>query len=89
MSIGGLVFSGLGHLIVLRKQHYQLVADLTRLLLMIGTTWTAAKFGLDGATAILMVSLSSLLGHVVFFAAHLMAYRNLGIRGRPLSAVTE
>ena len=80
LAIGSLVFSGLGHLIVLKKHHYQLVADSTRLGLMLASTWLAWYLGASGTTAILMMSCSSLAGHLIFFLAHLHAYHRLGIQ---------
>jgi O-antigen/teichoic acid export membrane protein len=80
LAIGSLVFSGLGHLIVLKKHHYQLVADTTRLGLMLASTWLAWRLGASGTTAILMMSSSSLAGHLIFFLAHLYAYHKLGIK---------
>jgi O-antigen/teichoic acid export membrane protein len=71
MVFGSIVFSPTNHLIVFGKQHLQLVGDITRLLLMIIALIIARVAMVNFITAVLLISLSSLIGHIILFIMHI------------------
>ncbi len=75
MLIGIIVVSPVNHLIVFGRQDLQLAADITRLVLMILSTFLAASLDWGFTPAVLAVSLSSFLGHLVLLAMHLLVHR--------------
>jgi len=78
MAWGMLTFSGLAHLIVLGRHHYQLFADGMRLFLIVTSIYASWHFSLSLLWTVVLLSLSSLVGHVCLFFAHLRAYREHG-----------
>jgi hypothetical protein len=60
---------------VLGKHHYQLFADGARLLLIIASIYASWHFSIDLLGSAVLLSLSSLAGHVGLFFAHIRAYR--------------
>lgn len=77
--IGTLAFSSLGHLIVLGRHQYQLYADLLRLVLVLAAIYASLTYSIGLVETTWLLSLSSLLGHLAFFIAHLMAYQEKGL----------
>jgi len=75
MVFGRLVFSSLGHLIVLNKHHYQLYADIFRTILVSLVIVLSAQFVMLPVYMIFFVASSSLLGHLIFYRLHLKAYQ--------------
>ena len=71
MVFGSIVFSPTNHLIVFGKQHLQLVCDITRFLLIITALIVAKLAMFDFVTAVLLMSLSSLVGHIILFIIHI------------------
>ena len=77
MFVGNLVFSPTNHLVVLKKQSKQLFADVTRIILIIISILTSSVLGWNSYIAILLASISSLLGHLIIFILHLYEHEKL------------
>lgn len=75
MVLGIVSIGSTNHLIVFDKPQLQLVADMTRLGLMILSVLMLAGAGAPFWGLVLAVSLSSLAGHAVLFGMHILAYR--------------
>jgi len=74
LFLGGLVFSPTGHLVVLNRQHLQLLSDGVRLILVLAGIGSAAFLDLGFIVAVFLASLGSLLGHLTLFILHLKAH---------------
>lgn len=79
---GLVVASSTNHLVVLERAHWQFLADAGRLVLMLGSITALAGAGYPFWVLVLAVSLSSLAGHALLLALHLLAYAHL-LRGSP------
>ena len=77
MLIGYTLFSATNHLIVLRQQGLQLVADSLRLSLMFMSMLFAYKLNWDFEIAVLALSISSFFGHLCLFGVHIKVHRRL------------
>jgi len=75
--IGMAVASPTNHLWVIEKQGYQFLADGARLFLMVACTIAAYYFSWSFSVAVLMLSISSLVGHAILIAIHIVAYNFL------------
>lgn len=71
LFIGIIMFSPTNHLVVLNMQHMQLLVDTIRLVLVVASIGIASYMELDFITAVLMASISSLIGHLTLFFLHL------------------
>ena len=74
MLCGLTIFSATNHLVVLRMQKLQFLADSVRLLLSMAAIWISKLMSLDFFAVILLVSLSSLIGHLVLYMVHIKAH---------------
>ena len=74
MILGIVAVGSCNHLIVFDKPQYQLVADGTRLVLMCISVFALANAGTPFWGLVLAVSVSSLAGHIILFAMHMLAY---------------
>lgn len=74
MVLGIVTVSSTNHLRVLGNVQLQLVADLSRLVLMTLSVFMLAGAGMPFWVLVMAVSLSSLTGHAVLFAMHLILY---------------
>ena len=81
MVIGTITIGSTNHLIIFDKPHLQLIADTTRLILMVTSVLFLAKVGMPFHALVLAVSLSSLAGHTVLFLLHLVVYSNASVKG--------
>jgi len=77
LLIGSVMFSAPSHLIVLRRQGFQVIADGLRLVLMVLVVIASHRFQLPFELAVLGVALSSLAGHLTLFAIQLLLHRRL------------
>jgi len=77
MLIGYTLFSATNHLIVLRRQGLQLIADGLRLSLMFLSMLFAHKLNWDFENAVLALSFSSLCGHLCLFGIHIAVHNRL------------
>lgn len=75
LFVGWLMFSPTNHLVVLDKQHLQLLVDTTRFVLVVGSITIGSYIGLDFITVVALSSLSSFAGHAMLFLIHLMVHR--------------
>jgi O-antigen/teichoic acid export membrane protein len=75
--IGMIIFSPTTHLIVYGKQHWQLVVDLSVLILSGLIFWQMASKGFEAWQAIMASSTVMLLGYLVRLQLHLIANRRL------------
>jgi O-antigen/teichoic acid export membrane protein len=71
--VGMIVFSPTTHLIVYNKAHWQLICDLTTLVLSVTVFSLVASSGASATIAILSSSLCMLFGYFLRFSAHLIA----------------
>ncbi len=81
MILGTITIGSTNHLVVFDKPQLQLIADATRLLLMVVSVLALAKIGMPFWTLVLAVSLASLTGHVILFGMHLIVY-NKAVTGK-------
>lgn len=77
MLIGYTLFSATNHLIVLRRQGLQLIADGLRLCLMLLSILSAHELNWDFETAVLALSISSFFGHLCLFGIHIAVHKRL------------
>ena len=70
MVLGTLVFAPLNHLVVHRRQAWQLLADGCRLLLVTGIIVTSSVTGIGFALVVFLVSMASLVGYLILFILH-------------------
>lgn len=70
MVLGILVFAPLNHLVVHRRQSWQLLADGLRLALVVSIIVISAKAGLGFVLVIFLTSMASLAGYVTLFFLH-------------------
>ena len=75
--IGVSIASPTNHLWVIDRQSYQFIADGVRLLLMLVSIVAANHFNWSFSYAVLALSISSLIGHVILFAVHIFSYSSL------------
>lgn len=75
--IGVAIVSPTNHLWVLEKQRYQLIADCTRLLLMLISIFLAHFLHFSFTSAVLALSVSSLIGHIILFLTHIILHRKM------------
>ncbi len=70
MVLGMLVFAPLNHLVVHRKQAWQLAADGCRLVLVAGIIVSSSWVGIPFVLVVFMTSLASLAAYVILFVLH-------------------
>jgi len=75
MLIGYTLFSATNHLIVLRQQGLQLIADGLRLSLMFLSMLFAYNLNWDFEIAVLALSISSFCGHLCLFGIHIKVHK--------------
>ena len=68
--LGTLVFAPLNHLVVHRRQAWQLIADGCRLVLVSGVIVVSSLVGIDFVLVVLLTSIASLIGYLILFALH-------------------
>jgi O-antigen/teichoic acid export membrane protein len=68
--IGSIVFSPTNHLVVLDAQSFQIVADATRLILVVASIALGSAAGASFVTVVFLASLSSLIAHAALFVTH-------------------
>lgn len=78
MFFGAIVFSPTNHLVVLERQHLQLIADGGRLGLSAIAVWISYRLDLGFTVAVAAASTASLLGHTSVFLTHLAIHRRHG-----------
>ncbi len=75
--VGLSIASPTNHLWVIKRQSYQFIADGTRLILMVVCTVCAYYFEWSFGMAVLSLSLSSLVGHMILIAIHMVLHKAL------------
>lgn len=70
MVLGTLVFAPLNHLVVHRRQAWQLMADGCRLLLVVAVIVASSATGIAFVLVVFLVSMASLLGYIILFILH-------------------
>ena len=70
MVLGTLVFAPLNHLVVHRRQAWQLAADGCRLVLVVGIILSSSLAGIGFVLVVLLTSIASLIGYVILFVLH-------------------
>lgn len=76
LFVGGTVFSPTSHLIVLDRQHWKLVADTARLVLVAVSIGLARYWGIGFVAAVWLASCASLIGHALLYLMHLRAHKS-------------
>ena len=77
LFIGTIVVVPTNHLIALKRQELQFIADLTRVILVGFSVGTAVVFNLDFYFAVLLCSIASLLGYVILALMQVIVHKNL------------
>ena len=75
MVLGMLVFAPLNHLVVHRRQAWQLAADGSRLVLVTAIIVGSALVGTPFVLVVFMTSLGSLAAYVILFVLHWKIFR--------------
>jgi O-antigen/teichoic acid export membrane protein len=75
--VGSCIASPTNHLWVIDKQSYQFIADGARLLLMLFTTIAASNYQWSFNSAVLLLSISSFIGHALLVGIHIYLHRQL------------
>jgi len=70
LVLGTLVFAPLNHLVVHRRQAWQLLADGCRLLLVTGIIVASSVIGIGFVLVVFLVSMASLVGYLILFILH-------------------
>ena len=70
LVLGTLVFAPLNHLVVHRRQAWQLMADGCRLLLVVGAIVASSAAGIGFVPVVFLVSMASLAGYIILFILH-------------------
>ena len=70
MVLGTLVFAPLNHLVVHRRQAWQLAADGCRLVLVVGIILSSSLAGIGFVLVVFLTSIASLIGYVILFVLH-------------------
>ena len=70
MVLGTLVFAPLNHLVVHRRQAWQLAADGCRLVLVVGIILSSSLVGIGFVVVVFLTSIASLIGYVILFVLH-------------------
>ena len=70
MVLGTLVFAPLNHLVVHRRQAWQLAADGCRLVLVAGIIVGSSLVGIEFVVVVFLTSIASLIGYVILFVLH-------------------
>ncbi len=70
LVLGTLVFAPLNHLVVHRRQAWQLLADGCRLLLVTGIIVASSVVGIGFVLVVFLVSMASLVGYLILFILH-------------------
>ena len=81
--IGLLMFSPTNHLIVFNRQDLQIFIDGTRILLVLISAVLALKLNLSLVITVWLMSISSLIGHVLLFLLQLTLQNRLADRISP------
>lgn len=77
LFVGSILFSPTNHLVVLDKQHLQLLADTVRLLLVVVSVVSARYLDFNFIVAVALASTASFLGHAGIFLVHRWVHKNL------------
>jgi O-antigen/teichoic acid export membrane protein len=77
LVVGISIASPTNHLWVIEKQSYQFIADGTRMLLMVICIIAADMFDWSFGVAVLALSISSFVGHMLLVLIHLLMHRRL------------
>ena len=77
LFIGMIAFSPTNHLVVLDAQSLQIVADATRLVLVVASIALGSLAGASFVTVVFLASLSSFIAYAALFLVHIRIHAKL------------
>lgn len=77
MLAGTILFSSTNHLVVLDMQRFQLLADISRIVLIVAVFFFSQYTDLAFIPTLALMATASMIGHVLLFVYHLVAYRRV------------
>jgi O-antigen/teichoic acid export membrane protein len=87
LFLGTIIVAPTNHLIALQKPHLQLIADLSRVLLMVASIFLSIYLDLFFTTAVFLCCCASLVGYIILGGLQLYAHASLSKMYRSLDAV--